>query len=136
MKKLMGFALVFLLVGVAFADDPAERMQKASQVLHQIMATPDKGIPDEVFDKAKCVAVVPHMIKGGFVFGAKHGKGVAVCRTPSGWSAPEFFTIGGGSWGAQIGVEGGDLVLMIMNQQGIDQLLKSPFPIGGSAPAS
>ena len=136
MKKLIGLSVMLLLAGMAFADTPTERMQKAGQVLHQIMATPDKGIPNEVFDKAKCVAVVPHMLKGGFVFGAKHGKGLAICRTPSGWSAPEFFTIGGGSWGAQIGVEGVDLVMMIMNQQGMDQLLKSRFQVGGSASAS
>jgi len=136
MKKLIGFAVILLMTGAAFADTPTERMQKAAQVLHQIMATPDKGIPNEVFDKAKCVAVVPRMLKGGFVFGAKHGKGVAVCRTPTGWSAPEFFTIGGGSWGAQIGVEGVDLVMMVMNQQGMDQLLKNRFQIGGSASAS
>lgn len=136
MNKLTGFIVILLLAGMAFADTPSERMDKASQVLHQVMATPDKGIPNEVFDKAKCVAVVPHMLKGGFVFGAKHGKGVAICRTASGWSAPEFFTIGGGSWGAQIGVEGVDLVMMIMNQQGMDQLLKNRFQIGGSASAS
>lgn len=136
MKKLIGITVVLLLAGMAFADTPSERMQKAGEVLHQIMATPDKGIPNEVFDKAKCVAVVPHMLKGGFVFGAKHGKGVAICRTASGWSAPEFFTIGGGSWGAQIGVEGVDLVMMIMNQQGMDQLLKNRFQVGGSASAS
>jgi lipid-binding SYLF domain-containing protein len=136
MKNAIGFMVVLLLAGAALADTPAERMQKSAQVLQQIMATPDKGVPHEVFDKAKCVAVVPHMVKGGFVFGAKHGKGVAICRTPSGWSAPEFFTIGGGSWGAQIGVEGVDLVMMIMNQQGMDQLLKSRFQIGGSASAS
>ncbi len=136
MKKLTGFVVILLLAGMAFADTPSERMDKAGQVLHQVMATPDKGIPNEIFDKAKCVAVVPHMLKGGFVFGAKHGKGVAICRTASGWSAPEFFTIGGGSWGAQIGVEGVDLVMMIMNQQGMDQLLKNRFQIGGSASAS
>jgi lipid-binding SYLF domain-containing protein len=137
MKKLIGFTvLLLLLAGVAFADTPTERMQKAGQVLQQIMATPDKGIPNEVFDKAKCVAVVPHMLKGGFVFGAKHGKGLAICRTASGWSAPEFFTVGGGSWGAQIGVEGVDLVMMIMNEQGMNDLLKNRFQIGGSASAS
>ena len=135
-RKLLVFTAILLLAGLAFADTPSDRLQKAGQVLQQVMATPDKGIPDEVFNKAKCVAVVPHMLKGGFVFGAKHGKGVAICRTPSGWSAPEFFTIGGGSWGAQIGVEGVDLVMMIMNQQGMDQLLKSRFQIGGSASAS
>jgi lipid-binding SYLF domain-containing protein len=136
MKKLIVLVAVLLLAGMAFADTPSERMDKAGQVLHQIMGTPDKGIPEEVFDKAKCVAVVPNMLKGGFVFGAKHGKGVAICRTAAGWSAPEFFTVGGGSWGAQIGVEGVDLVMMIMNQQGMEDLLKSRFQIGGSASAS
>ena len=136
MKNVVGFSIVLLLAGIAFADNPGDRIEKSAQVLRQIMATPDKRIPDEVFDKAKCIAVVPHMIKGGFIVGAKHGKGVAVCRTPSGWSAPEFFTIGGGSWGAQIGVEGVDLIMMIMNQQGMDQLLQSRFQIGGSASAS
>lgn len=136
MRKVLVITVILLLAGIALADTPADRMDKAAQVLHQIMATPDKGVPHEVFDKAKCVAVVPHMIKGGFVFGAKHGKGVAICRTASGWSAPEFFTIGGGSWGAQIGVEGVDLIMMIMNQQGMDQLLQSRFQIGGSASAS
>ncbi len=83
------------------ADD---RLQNAAKVMQQIMGTPDKGIPDEILKSAKCIAVVPHMIKGGFIFGAENGKGVATCRLANGnWSAPAFFTITGGSWGAQIG---------------------------------
>ena len=108
-----------------------DRLQKSAEVLQQIMATPDKGIPEEVLDGAKCVAVVPHLIKGGFVFGAKHGRGVATCRTTHGWSAPSFFTVTGGSWGAQIGVEGVDLVMLVMNEKGMQQLLNSKFQIGG-----
>jgi lipid-binding SYLF domain-containing protein len=95
------------------------------------MAAPDKGIPEEVLEHAKCVAVVPHMIKGGFVFGAQGGRGVATCRTENGWSAPAFFAITGGSWGLQIGVEGVDLVMIIQNDNGMRRLLASKFgPVG------
>ena len=117
-------------------EDATERLQKAGDVLHEIMGTPDKGIPSEVIQGAKCIAVVPKMIKGGFVFGAKHGKGVATCRTAKGWSAPAFFTVSGGSWGLQIGVEGVDLVMMIMNNKGMQDLLSSKFQIGAQASAS
>ncbi len=88
------------------------------------MYAPDKGIPEEVLDHAKCIAVVPHMLKAGFVFGAENGKGVATCRTANGWSAPAFFDITGGSWGLQIGVEGVDLVLIIQDH-GMNRLLSS-----------
>ncbi len=92
-------------------------------VLHQIMAAPDNGIPEEVLEHAKCVAVVPHMIKGGFVFGAENGRGVATCRTANGWSAPAFFAITGGSWGLQIGVEGVDLVMIFQSDKGMQRLM-------------
>jgi lipid-binding SYLF domain-containing protein len=124
---------------MAWADekeDTTDRLDNATKVLNQIMGTPDKGIPEEVLDGAKCVAVVPHMIKGGFVFGAKHGRGVATCKTANGWSAPSFFAVTGGSWGAQIGVEGVDLVMMIMNEKGMQQLLNSKFQIGGEVSAA
>ena len=100
------------------------------------MAAPDKGIPEEVMDHAKCVAVVPHMIKGGFVFGAQGGRGVATCRTDHGWSAPAFFAITGGSWGLQIGVEGVDLVMVIQNDEGMKHLLASKFQVGADASAA
>ncbi|HZU43101.1 MAG TPA: lipid-binding SYLF domain-containing protein [Terriglobales bacterium] len=116
------------------ADD---RLQNAAQVLQQVMGTPDKGIPEEILKSAKCIAVVPHMIKGGFVFGAENGKGVATCRLPNGnWSAPAFFTITGGSWGLQIGAEGVDLVMMIMNDKGMQQMLSAKFRIGAEASAA
>ena len=117
-------------------EDAKERLQKAGEVLQEIMGAPDKGIPAEVVEGAKCIAVVPHMVKGGFVFGAKHGKGVATCRTAKGWSAPAFFTVSGGSWGLQIGVEGVDLVMMIMNNKGMEDLLSSKFQTGAQASAS
>jgi len=110
-------------------------MDNAAQVLHEILAAPDKGIPQEVLEGAHCVAVVPHMMKGGFIVGAKQGKGVATCRTAHGWSAPAFFTVGGGSFGAQIGIEAVDLV-MILNEKGMQHLIASKFEIGGDASAA
>jgi lipid-binding SYLF domain-containing protein len=127
-------------VGWAAGDTPREqatdRLDKAAEVLHQIMGAGDKGIPEEVMEHAKCVAVVPHMVKGGFVLGAEGGRGVATCRTDHGWSAPAFFSVEGGSWGLQIGVEGIDLVMIIQNDQGMEHLLNSKFKIGADASAA
>jgi lipid-binding SYLF domain-containing protein len=117
-------------------EDATERLENATNVLHEIMAMPDKGIPEEVLEHAKCIAVVPHMVKGGFVFGGKGGKGVATCRTANGWSAPAFITISGGSWGLQIGVEAVDVVLIIQNEKGMQKLLSSNFQIGADASAA
>jgi lipid-binding SYLF domain-containing protein len=141
MKRFMLSGAVLLsFVSVAWADNPREasidRLGHAGEVLREIMAAPDKGIPDEVLEHAKCIAVVPHMIKGGFVFGAQGGRGVASCRTASGWSAPAFFAITGGSWGLQIGVEGVDLVMIIQNDKGMQRLLESKFQVGGDASAA
>jgi lipid-binding SYLF domain-containing protein len=113
-----------------------DRLDHAGKVLHEIMSAPDKGIPEEVLEHAKCIAVVPHLLKGGFVFGAENGRGVATCRTDSGWSAPSFFTITGGSWGLQIGVEGVDLVLIIQNDSGMQRLIGSKFELGADASAA
>ncbi|HVZ19392.1 MAG TPA: lipid-binding SYLF domain-containing protein [Terriglobales bacterium] len=140
MKKFLVLLAILSLSLMAWADekeDAIDRLDNATKVLSQVMSTPDKGIPNEVLDSAKCIAIVPHMIKGGFVFGAKHGRGVATCRTASGsWSAPSFFAVTGGSWGAQIGVEGVDLVMMIMNDKGMQQLLNSKFQIGADVSAA
>lgn len=138
MKKLMMMAAVLSLATFSWADsqDTTSRLENAGKVLHEIMAAPDKGIPDEVFEHAKCVAVVPHMVKGGFIFGAQGGRGVATCRTKHGWSAPAFFAITGGSWGLQIGVEGVDLVMIIQNDAGMQRLLSSKFQLGGDASAA
>jgi len=80
--------------------------------------------------------VVPHLVKAGFIFGAKHGRGVAVCRTSDGWSAPAFITVGGGSWGLQIGAEGVDLVMLVMNHKGLEHLLSSKFEVTGEGSAA
>jgi lipid-binding SYLF domain-containing protein len=89
-------------------EDSIERLRMSSETLHAMANTPDKGIPEEALKSAKCIVVVPHLVKGGFIVGGEHGRGVATCRTPEGWSAPAFVSIGGGSWGLQIGVEGVD----------------------------
>jgi lipid-binding SYLF domain-containing protein len=117
-------------------EQATDRLDNAAKVLHEVMAAADKGIPQEVMQHAKCVAVVPHMVKGGFVVGAEGGKGVATCRTTSGWSAPAFFTIEGGSWGLQIGVEGIDLVMIFQNDKGMEDLINSRFKIGADASAA
>jgi SH3 domain-containing YSC84-like protein 1 len=114
-------------------EDSVARLQSSVEVLQAIMATPDKGIPEEVLNAAKCILVVPNLIKGGFILGAKHGRGVASCRTANGWSAPAFVSVGGGSAGLQIGVEGVDLVMLIMNDQGFQHLLSSKFELTGEA---
>jgi lipid-binding SYLF domain-containing protein len=117
-------------------EDATERLENATNVLHEIMAMPDKGVPEEVLEHAKCIAVVPHLVKAGFIFGGKGGKGIATCRTANGWSAPAFITISGGSWGLQIGVEAVDLVMIIQNEKGMQKLLSSNFQIGADASAA
>jgi lipid-binding SYLF domain-containing protein len=140
MKRIILSAALLSASTLCIAQAPSEattdRLDHAGAVLREIMAAPDKGIPEEVLDHAKCIAVVPHMIKGGFVFGAEGGRGVASCRTATGWSAPAFFAITGGSWGLQIGVEGVDLVMIIQNDKGMQHLLASKFQIGADASAA
>jgi len=136
MTAMLGVASLGWAAGDSPREAATDRLDKAADVLHQIMASGDKGIPEEVLEHAKCIAVVPHMVKGGFVFGAEGGRGVATCRTEHGWSAPAFFAIEGGSWGLQIGVEGIDLVMVIQNDKGMEQLLNSKFKIGADASAA
>src|SRR5580765_7274023 len=135
MKKFVAFLSAISLASFAWAgtakEDSTERLQKSSEVLNQMVQAPDKGIPEEVLSHAKCIAIVPHLVKGGFVFGGKHGRGVATCRTADGWSAPAFISVGGGSWGLQIGVEGVDLIMLVMNDQGFQHLLSSKFELTG-----
>ena len=136
MKRILILVLVFTLSGFAFAGDRAndvERLEAAATVLNEIMAAPDKGIPQEILGSAKCVAVVPSMLKGGLVLGAAYGKGIASCRNGNGWSAPAFFKIQGGSFGFQIGGQAVDLVMIIMNDGGMRNLLASKFKLGADA---
>jgi lipid-binding SYLF domain-containing protein len=122
-----------------FAQDNPKldsRLDAARDVIREIMATPDRQIPNSILSDATCVAVVPGMLKGAFVFGAEYGQGVVTCRTGHGWSAPAFIRMAGGSWGFQIGGQGTDLVLVAVNQRGMQDLLKSNFKIGAGASAS
>src|SRR5713101_4311506 len=138
MKRLLILCVVFCLAATAFAaegkDNKAEdRLKAAASVLDEIESAPDQGMPEEVLGSAECVAVVPSMLKGGFIVGARYGRGVASCRTPKGWSAPAFFTVEGGSFGLQIGGQAVDLVMLIMNQEGMQKLLSSEFKLGADA---
>jgi len=137
MKKFLLLTLIVSLCALSFAADEetkaAERVQAAADVLNEIQGAPDKGIPSEVLGSAECVAVVPSMLKGGFIVGAKYGRGLASCRTPKGWSAPAFFVVTGGSFGFQIGGQAVDLVMLIMNKDGMKHLLSSEFALGADA---
>lgn len=138
MLVMLAATLLASTMAVA-ADEPSEqvkRMDAAAAVLDEIMGTPDKGIPEELLDSAKCVAVIPSMVKIGFVFGGRHGRGLATCRTKSGWSAPAPFTVTGGSWGLQIGGEAVDVVMLVMNDNGMEKMLSSKFKIGADASAA
>jgi len=140
MKKLLLLCVVACLTVSTFAKDEDEdqnkaedRVKAASTVLEEIESAPDQGIPEEVLGSAQCVAVVPTMLNGGFIVGARFGRGVASCRTPKGWSAPAFFTVKGGSIGLQIGAQAVDLVMLIMNDDGMKNLLNSQFKLGADA---
>jgi lipid-binding SYLF domain-containing protein len=117
-------------------SDIEKRLQAASEVLQEIMGAPDKGIPEEVLKKAKCIAVVPSMVKFAIGIGGHYGKGVATCRTENGWSAPAPILLTGGSWGLQFGGQAVDLVMVVMNQKGMEKLLSSKFKIGADVAAA
>ncbi len=140
MKKFLLMMVVASLgCSVFAADEPAkeskasDRVQAAAEVLDEIQKAPDSGVPQEVLGSAECVAVVPSMLKGGFIVGARYGRGLASCRTSKGWSAPAFFTVQGGSVGFQIGGQAVDLVMLIMNNDGMKHLLSSKFALGADA---
>ncbi len=134
-----GFVLMVCSLNASAAADKAkltERMNDAGAVITQVMAAPDKAIPAGILSDAKCVVVVPSYKKGAFVVGAEYGQGVATCRTPRGWSAPVCVQLTGGSFGFQIGGQATDLILIAMNDQGLQQMLKNKFKIGADAAAS
>jgi SH3 domain-containing YSC84-like protein 1 len=137
MKRFLLLALIVSVCAFSFAADEdtkvSDRVEAAAQVLNDIQGAPDKGIPQEVLGSAECVAVVPSMLKGGFIVGAKYGRGLASCRTPKGWSAPAFFLVTGGSFGFQIGGQAVDLIMLIMNKDGMRHLLSSQFALGADA---
>jgi SH3 domain-containing YSC84-like protein 1 len=142
------FLMVLVIVGFGFAvtsltaaaasskTDLTARVDAAMRVVNEVMAVPDKAIPDEITKKATCIGVVPSLKKGAFVVGAEYGQGVVTCRTPHGWSAPVFFRIAGGSFGFQIGGQATDLVLVAVNDKGFQDLLKNKVKLGGDVAAS
>src|SRR5258707_521627 len=125
----------FLTVATFAADTQKldQRIEAAHEVLHELMATPDKGIPDSIASKATCVAVIPGFKKGAFVVGAQYGQGVVSCRTAHGWSAPAFIQMTGASFGLQAGGQSTDLVLVATNQKGFENLLKDKLKLGADA---
>jgi lipid-binding SYLF domain-containing protein len=135
--QVIAVVLVVCLSLLALAESDREkqvqRVEAAGTVLDEVMAAPDKGIPEEILGSAKCVGVVPSLLKGGFVFGGAYGHGVASCRTPRGWSAPAFFGIKGGSFGLQIGGQAVDLIMIVMNENGMRNMLSSKFKLGADA---
>jgi lipid-binding SYLF domain-containing protein len=141
MKKL---AAMFCIAGAMTlsanaASDKAtldSRVAAATTTIKAIMSVPDNAIPDKIAQQATCLAVVPGMKKGAFIFGAEYGRGIVTCRTGHGWSAPVFITLGGGSFGLQLGAQSTDVVLVAVNQQGFQDLLKSKFKLGGDAAAA
>ena len=139
-KSIAATIIVFALVLAAGAserrDNDIDRIQTASVVLKQIMSAPDSAIPDSIMSGAKCIAIIPSDLKGGFIFSANYGKGVATCRTDKGWSAPAFFKLTGGSFGFQIGGQAADLVLIVRTDDGMQHLLQSKFKLGADASAA
>jgi SH3 domain-containing YSC84-like protein 1 len=137
MKKILICMLLGLFATLSWAqgdrDKVLDRVTEAGNVMNEIMAAPDSGIPDDILGSAECVAVVPSMLKGGFILGAAYGKGVASCKAPNGWSAPAFIRVEGGSFGLQIGGQAVDLVMVIMNERGMRALLSSKFKLGADA---
>jgi lipid-binding SYLF domain-containing protein len=139
MKKIVVSLLIFGLCGLAHAEDKAsvdKRLNKAADVLQAITKQPDKGIPQDVLKSAKCVAIVPHMVKGGLGIGGQHGRGAATCNVSGKWSAPAFISLSGGSFGFQIGAEAVDLVILVMQDQGMQALVSDKFQVGGEASAA
>ncbi|HYP14483.1 MAG TPA: lipid-binding SYLF domain-containing protein [Bryobacteraceae bacterium] len=127
-------ATMALSVGIALADTAAERLTAASTVISDIMATSDKGIPQDLLDKAECIVIVPGLKRGAFIVGAKFGRGYFSCRSGrTGWSAPAAIRVEGGSVGFQIGGSETDVVMLVLNRTGADKLLRSKFTVGGDA---
>ncbi|MGC9197340.1 MAG: lipid-binding SYLF domain-containing protein [Acidobacteriaceae bacterium] len=141
MRKIIGVVCSLAMCGSLVSAQTSmnkltDRLTAAKSVLQEIMATPDRSVPESILAGAACVVVIPAYKKGAFVFGAQYGQGAATCRTPRGWSAPVFVKLEGGSFGWQIGGQSTDLVLVAMNQNGLQDMLKNKFKLGGDASAA
>src|SRR5271155_502409 len=137
MKHFANLMLVSALGAVCVfgAGDPEKRIRVSGEVLNEVLDAKDRGIPEDLLAKAQCVGVIPSLKRAGFIVGAKYGKGVVVCRTESGWSAPSTVIVEGGSVGFQIGAGEKDLVLVVMNHRGMDHIMADKFTVGGDASA-
>ena len=138
LKRILIFValgLVVTLTAVASSDrnDDVNRTHKAAQVFKEIMNTPDQGIPHDLLESAKCIAIIPGDVKFAFIFGGSYGRGLATCRTRHGWSAPMFVAIDGGSVGYQIGGSSTDLVMLFMNDHALQSLMSDKFKLGADA---
>ncbi len=142
MKRFLAIcAMFFLILCSAFASEGdraklQDRLDSSATIMDEIMAAPDKGIPEEILSNAQCVAIIPSMITAGLVIGGQYGQGVVTCRTSTGWSAPAFYRLGGGSFGLQIGGQAVDLVMLFMNDKGMNSLLTNKVKLGVDASAA
>ncbi len=142
-RRRFGRALVAWVLGVALlapvavraagGSDEADRVREAATVFTEIMGAEDKAIPRTILDRAAGIAIFPGTLKAGFVFGAHRGRGVLIAKDESGWSSPAFLTLTGGSFGAQIGGQASDIVLVIMNRRGLENLVRNQFKMGADA---
>lgn len=131
--RIVGLALVCSLSLFADRNDVIKRLNASAEVFNEVMGVPDKAIPKELLEKAECIVIVPNMKKGGFIVGAKYGKGFMTCKTGNGWSGPSAIKVEGGSIGAQIGGGETDVILVVMNKGGAEKLMRSEFTLGGDA---
>src|SRR5215469_859891 len=141
LKRFTFVAMVIsslILPALASSDRNVDisRMRASARVFREIMRAPDKAIPRELLESAKCIAIIPGEKKAAFIFGASYGKGLATCRTAHGWSAPLFLAIGGGSWGFQIGGSSTDIVVIFKSEHGMRSLLRDKFKTGADATAA
>ena len=133
MRVLVLLAGLCISAVSSMAMTAQERLKDATEVFNEIMATPDKSIPQDLLAKAECVVIVPGMKKGAFIVGAEFGKGFATCRKGAGWGAPAAIKVEGGSFGFQIGGQDTDVIMLVMNKRGMDHLMKSKFTLGADA---
>lgn len=132
--SLLAAGAALLATGLwAQEENPDHRLRSSADVLHDMLGAPDRGIPRDLLEKAQCVIIVPGLKKAGFIFGADYGKGYAMCRHHGGWSGPAAITLGGGSFGAQIGVESTDIVMLVMDRKGMEKLASDKFTVGADA---
>jgi lipid-binding SYLF domain-containing protein len=146
MRRVFATFLLICLAGSSAAEakdaaskKEAKRLERAAEVFREILTAPDQGLPQELLDRAHCVVVLPSMLKAGFVFGGRYGKGVVSCRKSSGsepWGPPSMVMLGGASFGAQIGGAAVDVLMLVMNPAGIEGLLKDKFTLGGDLSAA